>query len=142
MKRLLFNNGIFLDKDKIVNFYEALYLLEKQKVEVYDTAGNKLNIEFFLKEEKIRLYYKFYKIFKEKGYIVGTGLKFGGVFRIYENIEEHSKWIAIPISSNEKIDIYDFLSKNRVAHSTRKKILYCIEDNGKDIFLEVSWKKL
>jgi tRNA-intron endonuclease len=141
MKRILYKNGVFIDNDKIIFFYDALYLLEKGEIEVYNEKGEKLDINYFLKDEKINLYYYFYKYFREKGYIVGTGLKFGGVFRIYEKIGEHSKWIAIPIKINEKIDAYDFLSKNRVAHSTRKRILYCIKDK-ENIFLEIKWKKL
>ncbi|BBL45607.1 tRNA-splicing endonuclease [Nanobdella aerobiophila] len=141
MKSILYKNGIFLDKDKIIYFYEGLYLLENKKIEVYNDQGKKLDINYFLKDEKIGLYYHFYKLFRDKNYIVSTGLKFGGVFRIYENINEHSKWIGIPIKDKEKIDTYDFLSKNRVAHSTRKNILYCIKKD-KDIFLEVKWRKL
>ncbi|BFI73029.1 tRNA-splicing endonuclease [Nanoarchaeota archaeon] len=139
MRRILYKDGIFLDQDKIIYFYDALYLLEKGEIEVYNDKGEKLDISYFLNNERIKLYYYFYKYFRKKGYIVGTGLKFGGVFRIYEKKGEHSKWIAIPINYGEKIDVYDFLAKNRVAHSTRKNILYCIKDN---IFLEIKWKKL
>jgi len=77
----------------------------------------------------------------ERGLLFRYGLKFGGIFRIYEDIKQHSKWVAIPININEKIDIYDFLAKNRVAHSTRKRILYCVKDNNYR-FLEIRWKKL
>jgi tRNA-intron endonuclease len=142
MKRVLYKDNIFLLEDNVLYFYEVLYLLEKNEIEVYDEKNNKLDINYFLKDEKIKLYYNIYKYFREKGYHLGTGLKFGGIFRIYEDIKEHSKWVAIPININEKIDIYDFLAKNRVAHSTRKRILYCVKDNNNYIFLEVRWKKL
>ncbi|MFP3256417.1 MAG: hypothetical protein RXO36_01220 [Candidatus Nanopusillus acidilobi] len=142
MKRVLYKDNVFLSEDKILYFYEVLYLLEKNEIEVYDEKNNKLDINYFLKDEKIKLYYDIYKYFREKGYYLGTGLKFGGIFRIYEDIKQHSKWVAIPININEKIDIYDFLAKNRVAHSTRKRILYCIKDNNNYRFLEIRWKKL
>ena len=142
MKRVLYKDKVFLSEDKILYFYEVLYLLEKKEIEVYDEKNNKLDIDYFLEDEKIKLYYDVYKYFRERGYYLGTGLKFGGIFRIYEDIEEHSKWVAIPININEKIDIYDFLAKNRVAHSTRKRILYCVKDNNNYRFLEIRWKKL
>jgi len=72
MKRVLYKDNVFLSEDKILYFYEVLYLLEKNEIEVYDEKNNKLDINYFLKDEKIKLYYDVYKYFREKGYYLGT----------------------------------------------------------------------
>jgi len=61
MKRVLYKDNVFLLEDKILYFYEVLYLLEKNEIEVYDKKNNKLDINYFLKDEKIMLYYNIYK---------------------------------------------------------------------------------
>jgi len=66
MKRVLYKDNVFLSEDKILYFYEVLYLLEKNEIEVYDEKNNKLDINYFLKDEKIKLYYDIYKYFRER----------------------------------------------------------------------------
>jgi len=141
-KRLFYKNGVFIEKGKVHYFYDVLYMLEKGIAEVYDVNNNKLHLNHFLENETIKLRYALYKYLKEKGYIVGAGLKYGGVFRVYEKIDEHSKWIIIPVKINEKIEVYDFSAKNRVAHSTKKKIVYSVVHSDKIRFIEIEWIKL
>ena len=47
MKRVLYKDNVFLSEDKILFFYEVLYLLEKNEIEVYDEKNNKLDIDIF-----------------------------------------------------------------------------------------------
>jgi len=141
MQEYLFKNGMFIGKN-ILPFYEGLYLLEKKKIKVFDENGRELKLEDFLKNEKIKIRYIIYKFLKEKGIRFGAGLKFGGTFRVYENPEDkHSKWICFPVNKKDKVIMYDFLAKNRVAHSTRKSLLVAVI-NDKIRFLEIKWKKL
>jgi len=137
----VFNNGVFIG-ETVLSLYEGLYLLEKQKIIVFDVNGKELKLEDFLKNKKIRDRYIIYKFLKEKNIRFGAGLKFGGTFRVYENPkDEHSRWVCFPVNKEDKIIMYDFLAKNRVAHSTRKNLLIAIVDD-KIRLLEIKWKKL
>jgi len=61
---------------------------------------------------------------------------------VYEKKDKHAKWIVFPISK-PKININEFISKNRVAHSTAKKLLLAIVDHEENIiFYEVNWLKI
>ena len=90
-----------------------------------------------------------YIVFKElrsRGYIIKTALKFGADFRVYDRGikpgEDHAKWIVFPVFETDVLTWFDFAAKNRVAHSTRKKLLLAIVDAEKDVsFWESGWIK-
>ncbi len=130
--------------------FETLFLLEKGKIEIYEenkkVSKEKL-IKKFVKKDKdfLKKYFAFRKL-REKGYIVKSALKYGCHFRIYEPgkyKKEHSKWLALCLSEEEKIKVTDLVSKGRIANSVRKKLLLAIVDNENDVtFYEVSWVKI
>jgi tRNA-intron endonuclease len=127
---------------------EALYLVEKEKIEI---IKNKKKIVFeelfkiFKKiDSRIQLKYPVFRDLRDKGYVVKTALKFGADFRVYEKgrtpDEEHAKWIVFCEHESKKFSWQDFSSKNRVAHSTKKNLLIAIIDEESDVsYYEVSW---
>jgi tRNA-intron endonuclease, archaea type len=129
---------------------EALYLVEKDKIEI---MKNKKVLEFeellkiFKKiDSRIQLKYPVFKDLREKGYVVKTALKFGADFRVYNRgrtpDEEHARWIVFCENESKKFSWQDFSSKNRVAHSTKKNLLIAILDEESDVsYYEVSWIK-
>ena len=128
------------------SFAEALYLLEKGKISV---LKNKKNLSFDelmgkLKriDSRIQIKYPVFRDLREKGYILKTALKFGADFRVYSNKEKHSKWIVFCEHESKKFSWHEFSAKNRVAHSTRKKLLLAILDEESDVtYYEVGWIK-
>jgi tRNA-intron endonuclease len=71
-------------------------------------------------------------------------LKFGAEFRVYEMGlkpgEEHAKWIVFTENESKKASWNEFSAKNRIAHSTNKKLLLAIVDEEGDItYYEVDW---
>ncbi|MEM4680721.1 MAG: tRNA-intron lyase [Nanopusillaceae archaeon] len=138
--KVIYKDGIFIGTS--LPFLEILYLSEKGKIEIFDCYGKKINFEKIIKEKNLEKIYFVYKDLRDKKYFVGTGLKFGGNLRVYENpTDEHSKWICFPVRINEDFSLYDFLAKNRVAHSTRKKLLVAVIDKNIK-YLEIEWKRL
>jgi len=129
---------------------EALYLMERDKLEVVEKR-KPLTFEQFLKKAKslepnFWVRYCVYKDLRKRGYIVKTALKFGADFRVYDKGvkpgEEHAKWIAYPVHETEVTSWYEFAAKNRVAHSTRKRLLICIVDEEGDVtYYVVAWTK-
>jgi len=131
------------------NLSEVLFLVEKNKMQVYDGKGKlileKNLIQKFRKiDKKIQIKYPVYKDLREKGYVIKTALKFGADFRIYDKGKRpgkaHAKWILFVEHESKKSSWHEFSAKNRVAHSTKKKLLIAIIDEEADIsYYEVGW---
>jgi len=136
---------------------ETFYLLEKGLLSIYK-GKNELNKEDLLKialkkDKGFREKYIVYNDLAEKGYVVKSGLKFGAPFRVYEKgkfpilntgkNDSHSKWLVYPYKTKQKLDIYGFFSKNRVAHSTKKKALFAfVDEEGNVSYYQTEWIKV
>jgi tRNA-intron endonuclease len=132
------------------SIFEAFYLVENNKAEIINIKTNKILAE----EEILKIFSKNYRNFfinylvfkklKQKDYNVKTGSKFGTEFRVYDNsTNKHAKWLVYPLKQSEKSNWNEFISKNRIAHSTGKKILLAIVDSEDDVlFYEIDWKKI
>lgn len=150
----LSSKSFFGEKSGDVVIYlpvEALYLMEQKKLEISD---GKNNISFHKAVEKLKkidkrlnLTYLAYKDMRKKGYILKTGLKFGGDFRVYKKGDHpgkaHSPWILVCEKESDKMKWIDFSAKSRVANSTRKKLLIAlIDQENSPNYYEVSWTRL
>lgn len=134
----------------IYSIFEALYLLEKEKMEI---TSNKKKIKFEKlieaareKNKDIRIKYTVFKNMRNRGFIVKTALKFGADFRVYDRGvkpgQDHARWILYPVSETSSLTWHDFSAKNRVAHSTKKNLLIGIVDEEEDVtYYEIRWIK-
>lgn len=146
--------GEVVNKKINYSFIEALFLVDKNRIVVYETKkGKKRKMSFDNLMDKARksdknLWAKFcvFKDMRTRGYILKTALKFGADFRIYEKGvkpgQKHAKWILFPVYETTKLTWHEFAAKNRVAHSTKKNLLIAIVDEEGDItYYEVKWLK-
>ncbi len=127
---------------------EALYLLSEGKLKL-KTGKKILSYDAFLrlinkKDKRIESKYAVFEDLRKRGYIVKTALKFGAEFRVYgKGIhpgEDHAKWIVYAVRESEQMSWQEFAAKNRVAHSTKKRLLLGIVDEEGDVsYYEVSW---
>lgn len=139
------------DGKQIYSLVEACYLVEKKKMTVVDSKKKKITVDAFIKQaQKVEpnfwIRYAVFRDMRSRGYIVKTALKFGADFRVYDRGikpgEDHAKWIMYPVHEGEHFGWYDFSAKNRVAHSTRKRLLLAVvDDEGDCTFYEISWKR-
>ena len=129
---------------------EALLLLEKARVNILDKKKKLKFDDFVSRAEKVEknfwIKYCVFRDLRNRGYIVKTALKFGADFRVYDRGikpgEDHAKWIVYPVKESTSFTWYDFAAKNRVAHSTRKKLLLAVVDDEGDVsYWESSWVK-
>ncbi len=129
---------------------EALFLVEKGKMEIFSKNKKLSKKEFIEKcrkiDKKIQIKYPVFKDLRERGYVVKTALKFGADFRVYEKGaspgERHAKWIVFTEHESKRLTWHEFSAKNRVAHSTKKNLLLAIVDEEGDIsYYEVRWLK-
>ena len=142
--------GSLLEDGKVqLSNLEALYLIEKKRVELKDHRNKDISFEDFMKKakRKEKNFWQRYSVFRDmrnRGYIIKTALKFGADFRVYDRGvkpgEDHAKWVVFPVHETEFMTWYDFAAKNRVAHSTKKKLLNgVVDDEGDVTYWEVRW---
>lgn len=161
----LSNNRIFSNSKKGINLaeskkfgetnqgkiiyspYEALYLTENLNAKLYKNE-REISVQKFVKifskrNPEFSTNYIAFKDLRKKGYLVKTGSKFGTEFRVSKKSEKHSKWILVAVNENEKLNLKDFVGKNRIAHSTGKKLLIAIIDSQENVnYFETDWLKL
>ncbi len=129
---------------------EAMYLLERGKITIAATRGKKgINPEQFMKkstktQKNFWVKYSVFKDIRDRGYIIKTALKFGADFRIYDRGvkpgEDHARWILYPVHEGDHLTWQEFSAKNRVAHSTKKRLLIGVVDDEGDVsYWECRW---
>ncbi|RLE39073.1 tRNA-intron lyase [Candidatus Woesearchaeota archaeon] len=134
-----------------LSLIEAAFLLEKGRLDILDGKNRSYEFERFLKlakrhEPNFWVRYRVYSDLRNRGYVVKTALKFGADFRVYDRGikpgEDHAKWVAFPVSEGSTLTWHEFSAKNRVAHSTKKRLLICVVDDEGDVtYYEIRWKK-
>lgn len=142
--------GSILEDGKVqLSLLEALYLMNKGKLLVEDYRKKKVSFDDFIKKTKrvepnFWIRYCVFKDIRDRGYIIKTALKFGADFRIYDRGvkpgEDHARWIVYPVHEGSALTWYEFAAKNRVAHSTKKRLMIGIVDNEGDVtYYEIKW---
>jgi len=144
--------GALLDDNRVqLSPLEAVYLVAKKRLALLDGKGKTVSLDAFIskvrkKDKNFWARYAAFKDLRDRGYIVKTALKFGADFRVYDKGtkqgEDHAKWIVYPVSEHERLTWQEFAARNRVAHSTKKKLLVCVVDDEGDVsYWEVGWLK-
>ncbi|RMD66160.1 tRNA-intron lyase [Candidatus Pacearchaeota archaeon] len=128
--------------------FESLYLVKRGKMEIVRikkgvTYEELLSI-FRRKDKDFELKFAVYEDLRSRGYVVKSALKFGADFRVYEKgakvSKAHSRWLVFVTSEGERLKWQEFVARNRVAHSTKKKLLIAIVDEEREVsYFEVSW---
>ena len=150
--RELYNQSRFgeLKEGKVsYSLVEALYLIEKKKMDVFEGKKKQITVdEFIRKARKIQpnfwIKYCVFRDLRSRGYIVKTALKFGADFRVYDRGvkpgDDHAKWIVYPVHEGETLTWTEWAAKNRVAHSTRKRLLMAVVDEEAYVsYWEARW---
>lgn len=144
--------GVLLDNGRLqLSLIEALYLMEKSTITIYKTKNKQINFDDFSKKAKkleSNFWTRFcvFKDIRNRGYIIKTALKFGADFRVYDRGvkpgEDHAKWVVYAVYEGSTLTWYEFAAKNRVAHSTRKRLLIGVVDDENSVsYWEVRWMR-
>ncbi len=142
--------GSLTDDGKVqLSLLEAMYLSEKGKIILVDGKGKEIFSETFLRkaqklEPNFWVRYCVFKDMRNRGYIIKTAMKFGADFRVYARGvkpgEDHAKWVIFPVHEASALTWYEFSAKNRVAHSTRKRLLIgCVDEESDVTYWEIKW---
>ena len=144
--------GSLLDNGKVqLSLIEAFYLMDKGKIDIYKSKSKKFTPEEFVRKARKlepNFWVKFcvFKDIRNRGYIIKTALKFGADFRVYDKGvkpgEDHARWIIFPVNEGSVLTWHEFAAKNRVAHSTKKRLLIGVVDEENDVsYWEVRWMR-
>jgi len=142
--------GAIAENGKVeLSLLEALYLMERGRLEVKNQSGKAISFEAYLKkarkvEPNFWIRYVVLKDMRNRGYIIKTALKFGADFRVYDRGvkpgEDHARWIVYPVHEGTTLTWHEWAAKNRVAHSTKKRLLIAVVDGEGDVsYWEARW---
>ena len=137
-----------IDAPLILDLIEGLYLLENKKITI-TKSKEKISVEQLTEICKKEVHefekkYLVYKNFRDKGYIINPGIKFGCDFAVYEKGPgiDHAPFLIQVYTRNESISATGIVLAGRLATTVRKQFILAIP-KGKDKvdFLALDWWK-
>ena len=157
----LFGNGYFgkpigIPKPKVdeinvplvLDLIEGCYLQEISKIKIYKNkkrVSEKEMITICKKEyHNFDKKYLVYKDFREKGYIVNPGIKFGSDFAVYQKGPgiDHAPYLVQVYNGNDPISSTDVVLAGRLASSVKKQFILAIPKGKTHIeYLALDWWK-
>ena len=156
----LFNNGYYgkpigiskpkhneIDVPLILDLIEGYYLMIKSKIQIFKNK-KKITINAMLKICKEHHYnfdkkFQVYNDFREKGYIVNPGIKFGCDFAVYQKGPgiDHAPFLVQVYNRNENISSTDIVLAGRLATSVKKQFILAIPNSKKTDYIALDWWK-
>ena len=137
-----------IDVPLILDLIEGLYLLENKKITI-----NKTNQKISVKEmtaickkevHEFDKKYLVYKNFRDKGYVINPGIKFGCDFAVYEKGPgiDHAPFLIQVYNRSESITSTGIVLAGRLATTVRKQFILAIpKGRDKVDFLALDWWK-
>ena len=124
-----------------VSLIEALFLVEKEKIQVSD--GKKIiGFDDLLKrgigvEDNFFAKYSVYRDLRSRGLLVRTGFKFGTDFRVYDRggtvKSAHSKYLVHVVPEEYTCSFPELARSIRLSKNVNKDMIYGIVDEEGDI---------
>ena len=122
-----------------LDIYETLLLMQKKVLSLTNAKQAEVLKQATSRRSDFKMLYQVYEDWREKGYVIKTGFKFGTHFRVYfpgakpGNNENwvHSKHVIHVFPKNSKLLISEWARAIRVAHSVRKTFILAIPGKTK-----------
>ncbi len=140
--------GVPEDKGLVLTFYEALYLLGKEVLEIEDEKNKeKLSFQDLLKrfksiDENAWVRYLIYRDLRSRGYVVREGFGLGIDFRVYERGgygKETAKYLIFGIQEGRPVSMEELARALRHVQSLKKKlVLAVINRRGEIVYYSLS----
>lgn len=129
----------------ILDLIEGYYLLENSMLRVFQSKKQITQKE--LLETCRREYHNFdkkysvYKDFRDKGYIVNPGIKFGCDFAVYQKGPgiDHAPYLLQVYNSTDTISATSVVLAGRLATTVRKQFILAIPKGNKVDCLALDW---
>ncbi|MFQ5999385.1 MAG: tRNA-intron lyase [Candidatus Bathyarchaeia archaeon] len=131
-----------------LNFYETLFLLGKEVIEVEDEkTGEEVSFQDLLKrfqsvDEDAWVRYLIYRDLRSRGYVAREGFGLGIDFRVYERGEygkETAKYLIFGIQEGQPVSMEELARALRYVQSLKKKlVLAVINRRGEIVYYSLS----
>jgi len=137
-----------IDVPLILDLIEGYYLLQNRKISIFKSkkrvSKEKMlkicNDEYHDFDKK----YQVYKNFRDKGYIVNSGIKFGCDFTVYQKGPgiDHAPYLVQVYNKKDTINTTGVVLAGRLATTVRKQFILAIPHGKNDVnYLALDWWK-
>ncbi len=139
--------GIEENGGLLLNFYEALHLLDKGLVSVKDKKGNEVGFQQLLQvaekmDENAWAKYMVYRDLKSRGYVVREGFGMDVDFRVYERGEygkDTAKYLILSLQEGKPITIEELTQIMKQCQSLKKELILAVMSRrGEIVYYSVS----
>ena len=130
----------------ILDLIEGCYLQEISKIQIYKN-NKKISLNEIIKICK-KEYHNFdkkfqvYKDFREKGYVINPGIKFGCDFAVYQKGPgiDHAPYVVQVYNKNDVITSTGVVLAGRLSTSVRKQFILAIPKGKSHVdYLALDW---
>lgn len=136
-----------IDVPLVLDLIEGLYLMQTGKISVYSSRRKILEevlLEICRREyDNFDKKYIVYKDFRDKGYVVNPGIKFGCDFAVYEQGPgiDHAPYLVQVYNKRDILTSTGMVLAGRLAASVRKQFILAIPRGAKVDLLALDWWK-
>ncbi|MBX5321817.1 MAG: tRNA-intron lyase [Candidatus Bathyarchaeota archaeon] len=139
--------GVNEDGELLLNFYEALYLLDKGLLEVKSEEDAKIDFQRLLQisektDENAWGKYLVYRDLRSRGYVVREGFGLGVDFRVYERGEygkDTAKYLILSLQEGKPITLEELTQIMRQCQSLKKELILAVMSRrGEIVYYSVS----
>ena len=133
----------------IIDLNEGYYLAKKKKLKIVETGDRSPvglgQIEEMCRREYVDFEQKFlvYKAFRDSGYVVTPGLKFGCDFAVYEHGPgiDHAPFLVQVTKPSDMVTATSIVLSGRLATTVRKQFITAVADvkSKRVSFLGFDW---
>lgn len=117
-----------------LSFYEALYLLDKELLEVTDEAGKETDFQGLLRcyeavDENAWVKYLVYRDLRSRGYVVREGFGAGIDFRIYERGtygKDTAQYLVLSTLEGKPLPIQSLVNAVHQCQSQKKELILAV----------------
>ena len=139
--------GVKENEGLLLTFYEALYLLDKNLLEVKDEKGRKVDFQKLLQcygdvDENAWAKYLTYRDLRSRGYAVREGFGSGVDFRVYERGgygKDTAKYLILSVQEGKPISLEDLTRIMTQCQSLKKELVLAVMNRrGETVYYSVS----
>jgi len=128
------------DVPLILDLMEGVYLVEKDKIVIYESSEKRKVTFTKLRQKAKQLYdefedkYAVYKDLRESGLIVTPGIKFGCDFAVYKYGPgvEHAPYMVSVKTAGSDISATEIVKAGRLATTVRKRFIIAVPSSAKE----------
>ncbi|MCW4047523.1 MAG: tRNA-intron lyase [Candidatus Bathyarchaeota archaeon] len=128
-------------------FYEALYLMDKEILEVKDEKGEEVNFQALLQayektDQNAWVNYLVYRDLRSRGYVVREGFGEGIDFRMYERGaygKDTAPYLILSIQEGKPVPIRDLTDALQRSQSQKKELILAVMNRrGEIVYYSIS----